>query len=60
MTADGPGSAVTSIFSASTSCMSANPGSEIPGVPASEMRAISFHSFNRDIILSDLDFPECE
>jgi len=54
MTADGHGRAVTSNHWASISCKSAYPGSEIPGVPASDISAISFHSFRREIILSDL------
>ena len=60
ITADGPGRAVTSIPAARTSCISAYPGSEIPGVPASEISAISFHSCRSAMSLSDLVFPEWE
>ena len=42
ITALGPGRAVISCHAARTSLTSAYPGSEIPGVPASLISAISF------------------
>jgi len=46
---------------ASIACLiSTNPGSDIPGVPASETNAMCFHPLRRSIIFSTLENPECE
>jgi hypothetical protein len=60
ITALGHGSAVTSSHWVNTSCIRAYQGSEIHGVPASDIRAMFFHSLSNSIILSDFVFPECE
>jgi len=52
------GIGTTSIHSVIASFIRIYHGSEIPGVQASEINAISCHPFNCSIILSVLVFPE--
>jgi hypothetical protein len=59
-TALAPGIGETSYQAAIASRTSAYQGSEIHGVPASEIRATSFPFFSISSILSVFAFPECE
>jgi hypothetical protein len=54
--ADGPGIGIRSIFSSIALLMSTAPGSEIPGVPASEIRATERPECNFPRISSALIF----
>ena len=48
--AQAPGIGITSIFSSIAFFITSSPGSQIPGVPASETNAIFFSFFNFSII----------
>jgi hypothetical protein len=60
ITALGHGKAVISMFFSSTALIRAYQGSEIPGVPASDISATSFPFSSISIILSTFACPECE
>jgi len=53
-----PGIGDTSIPASRAALMSTYQGSEIPGVPASLIRAIFFQLFNSSIIFSTFVIPE--
>ena len=56
LTEDGPGNGVTSIELLMHSLIIMEPGSEIEGVPASEIRDITKPFFNKPIILGKFFF----
>ena len=56
VTADGPGRGITLIFCLTHSLIKIAPGSDIPGVPASEIKETIFSVFKYPIILATFFF----
>ena len=56
LTAEAPGSGVTFIFSLTHSLTNIAPGSDIPGVPASDIREIILSDLRYSIILANFFF----